>query len=105
MRTSAAIFTLTATLAAVLQPMAAQAADGEEKFQLRDMIVDSDGTTHSRLDRTFRGLRVLGGDVVVHKSRTGTSKGSSLTLRAKPKAETARISAKEAAGKALFGGF
>ena len=66
------------------------------------MIVDPTGTTHTRMERTFKGLRVLGGDVVRHEAENGTT--SSLTLRAKPKAEKAKISAKEAAEKALFGG-
>jgi Zn-dependent metalloprotease len=37
----------------------------------RDVITDSNGTTHVRYDRTFAGLRVLGGDLVVHESATG----------------------------------
>ncbi len=45
-----------------------------------DTMVDSDGTTHVRLARTYRGLEVVGGDLVVHQSRSGAWKGSSLTL-------------------------
>jgi zinc metalloprotease ZmpA len=43
-------------------------------------IVDPDGTTHVRLHRTYRGLDVVGGDLVVHQSRSGTWKGNSQTL-------------------------
>ena len=43
-------------------------------------IVDKDGTSHVRLHRTYRGLQVLGGDLVVHQTRAGSWKGSSLTL-------------------------
>src|SRR3954470_8515528 len=43
-------------------------------------LVDPDGTTHGRMNRTYRGLQVVGGDLVVHQSRAGAWKGSSLTL-------------------------
>lgn len=39
------------------------AADG---FVARDVIVDRDGTEHVRMDRSYRGLPVIGGDMVVH---------------------------------------
>ncbi len=52
-------------------------ADG---FVARDVVVDRDGTEHVRFDRTFRGLPVIGGDVVVH-SRNGQFKGASQTLK------------------------
>lgn len=39
-------------------------------FVAKDTIVDADGTEHVRFDRTYRGLPVIGGDVVVH-SRNG----------------------------------
>jgi Zn-dependent metalloprotease len=57
---------------------AATAAD--ESFSTRDTIVDADGTTHVRMDRTYRQLRVLGGDVVVHKAPGGAVRGRSETL-------------------------
>ena len=43
-------------------------------------IVDPDGTSHVRMQRTYRGLEVVGGDLVVHQAKSGTWKGSSLTL-------------------------
>jgi Zn-dependent metalloprotease len=51
-----------------------------DQFVARDVIVDQDGTEHVRFDRTYRGLAVLGGDVVVH-SRNGQLKQASLTLK------------------------
>ena len=56
-----------------------QRADADA-FIARDVIVDRDGTEHVRFDRTYRGLPVLGGDVVVH-SRNGQYKSASLTLK------------------------
>ena len=56
-----------------------QRADAD-RFVARDVIVDSNGTEHVRFDRTYRGLPVLGGDVVVH-SRNGQFKAAGLTLK------------------------
>ena len=44
-------------------------------------VVDPDGAAHVRYDRTYQGLPVLGGDVVVHVAPDGTYDGSSLTLQ------------------------
>jgi Zn-dependent metalloprotease len=57
---------------------AAHRADAD-RFTVRDVIVDADGTEHVRFDRTYRGLPVLGGDLVVH-SRNGQAGGISQTL-------------------------
>jgi Zn-dependent metalloprotease len=51
-----------------------------DAFVARDVMIDADGTEHVRFDRTWRGLPVIGGDVVVH-SRNGQYRGASLTLR------------------------
>ena len=53
-----------------------------DAFTARGVTVDAKGTEHVRMDRTYRGLRVIGGDIVVH-SRAGIMKGVSQTL-AKP---------------------
>lgn len=42
-----------------------------EKLVTRSVLTDPDGTTHVRYDRTWNGLRVLGGDLVVEKSARG----------------------------------
>src|SRR4051794_33503133 len=44
-------------------------------------IVDRDGTSHVRLHRSYRGLPVIGGDLVVHQSASEAWKGVSQTLR------------------------
>jgi hypothetical protein len=36
-----------------------------------DALRDTTGGTHVRYERTFRGLRVVGGDLVVHRSKAG----------------------------------
>ncbi len=51
-----------------------------QSFQAVGTIVDADGTSHVRLHRSYRGLEVLGGDLVVHQNKAGAWKGSSQTL-------------------------
>ena len=46
----------------------------DEKLVVRNVVTDADGTQHVRYDRTFKGLRVLGGDLVVEKSKAGATK-------------------------------
>ncbi|MBB2487418.1 M4 family metallopeptidase [Mitsuaria sp. WAJ17] len=49
-------------------------------YEMRDMIIDADGSTHVRFDRSFRGMRVIGGDLVVHADRQGQLRAMSRTL-------------------------
>jgi len=55
----------------------------KEKLVVKDVIKDADGTTHTRYERTYAGLPVLGGDLVVHdkSGRTTVTKASSARLR------------------------
>lgn len=50
-----------------------------DAFVARDVIIDANGTEHVRFDRTYNGLPMIGGDVVVH-SRNGKLAGTSETL-------------------------
>ncbi|MFF3789457.1 M4 family metallopeptidase [Streptomyces sp. NPDC001981] len=85
----------------------------QEKLVVRDVIQDNDGTTHTRYERTFNGLPVLGGDLVVQQSKAGetesvtkASKASSAQLKAvdtaadvaPAKAESQALGAAKAAG-------
>ena len=82
-------------------PGIARAATGQG-FVERDTIVDADGTTHTRMDRTFRGLHVIGGDLVVHQSPDGTLEAASQTLAAPLSLETSpAITATRATTSAL----
>ncbi|MFJ6213068.1 M4 family metallopeptidase [Streptomyces sp. NPDC092296] len=47
---------------------------GQEKLVVKDVVVDADGTRHLRYDRTYAGLPVIGGDLVVHESAAGAVK-------------------------------
>ncbi len=53
-------------------------------FEARDVIVDADGSEHVRFARRFQGLRVIGGDVVVHSHANGELRGLSRTLATAP---------------------
>jgi len=48
-----------------------------DAFTARDVIVDRNGTEHVRFDRTYKGLPVIGGDLVVH-SKAGVLQRTSL---------------------------
>lgn len=65
-----------------LQPAQARAAG--DAFEARDVVVDADGSEHVRFARRLHGLRVIGGDVVVHNRANGALRGLSRTLAASP---------------------
>ncbi|WP_316526240.1 M4 family metallopeptidase [Kitasatospora brasiliensis] len=52
----------------------ALALGGQEKLVPKDVVVDQDGTRHLRYDRTYAGLPVIGGDLVVHQKADGSVK-------------------------------
>ncbi|WP_329364183.1 M4 family metallopeptidase [Streptomyces sp. NBC_01483] len=47
----------------------------KEKLVVRDVLKDADGTVHTRYERTYNGLPVLGGDLIVHESKAGKTEG------------------------------
>ncbi|MBK3646012.1 M4 family metallopeptidase [Streptomyces sp. MBT33] len=46
----------------------------KEKLVARDVVKDADGTLHTRYERTYAGLPVLGGDLVVDTAKSGATK-------------------------------
>ncbi|WP_460735614.1 PepSY domain-containing protein, partial [Lysobacter tyrosinilyticus] len=84
-----------------------QRADADA-FVAKRTIVDANGNEHARFDRTYRGLPVIGGDVVVH-SKNGQFKSASLTLKTNGRPDvTPQLSADQAiveAGTAFGTGF
>ncbi|GHC46084.1 M4 family metallopeptidase [Streptomyces flavofungini] len=64
----------------------------KEKLVVKDVVKDRDGTTHTRYERTYAGLPVLGGDLVVHTAKSGAVKGVSKATKASVKVKS--ISAK-----------
>src|SRR4051812_8258793 len=43
----------------------------QEKLVVKDVVTDANGTRHLRYDRTYAGMKVLGGDLVVDESAAG----------------------------------
>lgn len=69
------------------------------------VLADDDGATHVRMDRTFAGLPVIGGDFVVHRSAAGQWQKASATftdslagLNLKPVLDTTAVLARLAVG-------
>ncbi|WBQ06895.1 M4 family metallopeptidase [Kribbella sp. CA-293567] len=56
------------------QTAAALGLAGGEVLKVRDVVKDADGTEHVRYDRTFNGLKVVGGDLIVER-KDGATKG------------------------------
>jgi Zn-dependent metalloprotease len=55
-------------------------AGAGQHFTATQALVDADGSRHVRIRRTYQGLPVVGGDLVVHQTPTGAWKGRSQTL-------------------------
>ncbi|MFE1174316.1 M4 family metallopeptidase [Streptomyces sp. NPDC058773] len=79
----------------------------QEKLVVKDVIKDADGTTHTRYDRTYDGLPVLGGDLIVHTAKGGAVKSTTKSTEKSVKvaSTTAKIAptaaAKSAQGTAV----
>jgi Zn-dependent metalloprotease len=56
-------------------------ASAADAYTAGRVVRDADGATHTRYTRTYHGLRVAGGDFVVHKAAGGVRAGSALTSR------------------------
>ncbi|MFG3102785.1 M4 family metallopeptidase [Streptomyces sp. NPDC048182] len=74
----------------------------KEKLVVRDVVKDADGTLHTRYERTYDGLPVLGGDLVVTTDGTRTEGVVKATSqRIAPATLTPAISAAKAQAQAL----
>ncbi|MCM1976217.1 MULTISPECIES: M4 family metallopeptidase [Streptomyces] len=54
----------------------------KEELVVKDVVKDADGSTHTRYERTYAGLPVLGGDLVVHESPKGETEGVTRATKA-----------------------
>ncbi|MEU6221660.1 M4 family metallopeptidase [Streptomyces sp. NPDC047022] len=87
----------------------------QEKLVVRDVVKDADGTVHTRYERTYAGLPVLGGDLIVDTSKSGATeqviKASQATIKVgsltpavtASKAEQLALSVAKAAGSKQAG--
>ncbi|MFI7016249.1 M4 family metallopeptidase [Streptomyces sp. NPDC050164] len=78
----------------------------KEKLVVRDVLKDRDGTVHTRYERTYDGLPVLGGDLVVQSTKTDTTASVVKATRAaiKPATTKAAVPAAQARQQALAAG-
>ncbi|MFF5142294.1 M4 family metallopeptidase [Streptomyces sp. NPDC013157] len=57
----------------------------QEKLVVKDVVKDADGTVHTRYERTYAGLPVLGGDLIVDTAKSGATdrviKANNATLK------------------------
>ncbi|MGC4804048.1 M4 family metallopeptidase [Micromonospora sp. DT233] len=87
-------------------PGTVQGSDAET-YQAVRTKVDADGASHTRYNRTYHGLRVYGGDFVIHAKANGEYAGASVGLAAPltlgTSAKVTAASAKEAAAKEFSG--
>lgn len=69
----------------------------------KDVVLDADGTSHVRFDRTYQGLPVVGGDLVVHQDAHGRFKDSTRAAAHDPsvKSTTPVVPAQTSAANAL----
>ncbi|MFE7615670.1 M4 family metallopeptidase [Streptomyces sp. NPDC057496] len=77
---------------------------GKEKLIVRDVIKDADGTVHTRYERTYAGLPVLGGDLITHTAAGGKLKGVTKATEARiaVPSTTAKIKTAAAARKVIW---
>ena len=68
-----------AAIAAARETKAARVGARQE-LTATQALEDSNDATHVRLERTYRGLRVVGGDSVIHRSSTGKVTSVTQTL-------------------------
>ncbi|WAU84772.1 M4 family metallopeptidase [Streptomyces sp. Qhu-G9] len=68
----------------------------KEKLVVRDVIKDADGTVHTRYERTYAGLPVLGGDLVVDTDRSGKTEAVTRAVKAQLKDLTTSAAVKPA---------
>ncbi|WP_371599527.1 M4 family metallopeptidase [Streptomyces sp. NBC_00564] len=75
----------------------------KEKLVVRDVAKDADGTVHTRYERTYDGLPVLGGDLVVDTAKSGATEGVVKATRSaiEPATTTAALPAAGAKTQAL----
>ncbi|BCJ54524.1 peptidase [Actinoplanes sp. NBRC 14428] len=61
---------------------AAVKASAADAFTVLATAKDADGATHVRYQRTYQGLRVLGGDFILHGAKDGALRSTSVGLTA-----------------------
>jgi Zn-dependent metalloprotease len=71
---------IASALAAARSHVAATRFGAGQDLTATGALVERNGASHVRLHRSYRGLEVVGGDLVVHQTAAGAWKGASQTL-------------------------
>ncbi|MER7463360.1 M4 family metallopeptidase [Streptomyces sp. NPDC097981] len=73
-----------------------------EKLVVKDVVTDADGSRHVRYERTYNGLPVLGGDLIVHHDAKGAVKSVDKAVQHSiaPASLSPKLSASQAAAQA-----
>lgn len=80
---------------------AAQVSAGDS-FSARDLVVDADGSQHVRFARLYKGLRVIGGDLVLHMTPDGRFRDVSISMTQRIALDAkAPLASRDAMAKAL----
>ncbi|MFF7674831.1 M4 family metallopeptidase [Actinacidiphila glaucinigra] len=74
---------------------------GKEALIPKDVVKDADGTVHTRYERTYAGLPVIGGDLVVHERAGGRTVSKASSAPVEVPSTKAAISAAKAEKSAL----
>lgn len=74
-----------------------------EDLLATDVVKDADGATHTRYQRTYKGMRVIGGDMIVHTDAKGAVQDVQHAARksVKPVSMAANVHKSSAVKKAL----
>jgi Zn-dependent metalloprotease len=85
------------------QAAAAGRVSASDSFKAKDLVVDADGAQHVRLNRLYKGLRVIGGDLVVHLSPDGGLRDVSIAMPQRIDVDTAKspMASRDAMSRAL----
>ncbi|QIX25654.1 M4 family metallopeptidase [Nocardioides sp. JQ2195] len=75
---------------------------GSQGLRATDVVQDADGAQHTRYQRTYQGMRVIGGDMIVHTDAKGAVQDVQHASRQKvaPASTTAKVSRATAIRKA-----
>ncbi|MCH8612230.1 M4 family metallopeptidase [Arsenicicoccus dermatophilus] len=82
----------------------------DDSFKVKDVLKDTDGSTHVRVDRFFKGVKVVGGDLIVHRDKSGKVTGhdgmftGKITVDLQPAVDKGAAQAKGLAAAKAFNG-
>ncbi|THA27548.1 peptidase M4 [Streptomyces sp. RKND-216] len=69
------------------------------ELRVKDVVKNRDGSTHTRYERTYAGLPVLGGQIIVHRTPDGSVDGVDKATTARIQVPTTKAAAKHKPAK------